>query len=276
MLRHVATVIMALPPTWFVLAQRPAPMVPLPEFPSPAMRRTCPKTSAHLKFLAPQRPGADCAPPSEAGAFCTPPPCGGGCTRPGEFCNLDTKKCEKCLPRYCCVTMPASLIMQSIVNSTMMGSAGSPHTTITTAALRTRLKGAVVVVKQPCPRNYHCEEGRVDDFRLFADDPHNPQSQCYAEANRCSRQEGCAEGSLSPTPWWTKLLALLFALLWLLLAKFMRCGHKAARSRGMTPLSRRRLASDNAIEMSLSSGLIVVRRNEHMALQNVGRRRRGD
>eukprot|EP01050_Picozoa_sp_SAG11_P031492 SAG11_NODE_9804_length_879_cov_1.648718_1_plen_132_part_00 len=53
------------------------------------------------------------------------------------------------------------------------------------------------------------------------------------------RGEGCAEGTVNPSPSWLKSMAAVAALLWLALAKCVRFTHKKAYARGWTVLSRR-------------------------------------
>ena len=77
------------------------------------------------------------------------------CGQPNEFCNLETGKCETCESSYCCVTMDATHLLEA---------AGAAYDVSDLNNESPRLTGPVVVAKRPCPRNYFCDKGRIDDY----------------------------------------------------------------------------------------------------------------
>jgi hypothetical protein len=194
------------------------------------VHQTCPVTAAELRFLQPFAAGCkgDHPPGSSSSPtlFCEPPPCAGGCTQPA-FCNLETRQCEQCAPRYCCATMNSSVALRRLAESLPPEQRAHPETSASTWL--DRLSGTVLLFKRPCPRGYHCDEGRVDDY-LNATATDSPDrgyiaardSHCFAREHQCSAAQGCPEGTDKPVGSASKVWPFVLSLLWLALALVSR------------------------------------------------------
>eukprot|EP01052_Picozoa_sp_SAG31_P028504 SAG31_NODE_2757_length_5139_cov_2.828968_4_plen_281_part_00 len=188
-----------------------------------AMRADCPRSYEAFDLIRPKL----CKPGSQVPCG---QPCGGGCPV-GKMCDLDgmiapgeAGRCVDCPPGRCCVTIPGELLAKGLENIAGIGGA-------TQLPIVHELSGAVLLNVRPCPRNFMCASGKMDDFRN-ASNRSVGGSNCYAD--RCRTLEGCPEGTTVPESRSNKLLALGFAALWLVCLKLVRKSYAMVRAKRWT------------------------------------------
>ena len=72
--------------------------------------------------------------------------------------------CVECPPGSCCVTMSADNITHGIEETAEAIDPLAGH--LVGPSATGRLAGAVLVYQKPCPRNYQCPVGMVDDAKM--------------------------------------------------------------------------------------------------------------
>ena len=144
-----------------------APAGPLPcDFMGNA-RQKCPLTSDAVARMLPidprvHQPKPPCQPgqdPERDSCWTkATAACDGGCDPP-LICDVNgimgkNGTCVECPPGRCCTTMPAKLALRQMVKALGASLPGFQPSVV----------GPTLVNLRPCPRNYKCDVGKVDDF----------------------------------------------------------------------------------------------------------------
>ena len=203
-------------------------------------------------------------------AVCSLPPGGegtptGGQCLDGYMCDINnvtgnvtladfSDACVPCAAGTCCVTMRADNITasQQEIKQALNPAAGfvpSP------GGSEPRLKGAVLVYQKPCPRNYQCPEGKVDDASMVGKGKEAGE-QCVSQ--KCHVYQGCPEGTTVPETGNQKVFAVAASLVWYGMVRLLRGFHKKNRAQKREKQrSARNLQLDTSSPApSLGSGLM--------------------
>jgi hypothetical protein len=230
------------------------------------MEAACP-ASYHAGALI--TPNPTTVPPANK-AVCSLPPGGegtetGGQCLDGYMCDINnvtgnvtqadfSDACVPCAAGTCCVTMRADNITasQQEIKQALNPAAGfvpSP------GGSEPRLKGAVLVYQKPCPRNYQCPEGKVDDASMVGKGKEAGE-QCVSQ--KCHVYQGCPEGTTVPETGNQKVFAVAASLVWYGMVRLLRGFHKKNRAQKREKQrSARNLQLDTSSPApSLGSGLM--------------------
>ena len=119
-----------------------------------------------------------------------------------------------------------------------------------------RLTGAVMVYQKPCPRNYKCPVGRVDDAKMVGKG-RKAGEQCVSQM--CKVYEGCPEGTTVPDSGSQKFFAFFASLVWFGVVRLLRFAHRKSRDRRLKQTrSARNLQLDHSASLAeLGTGLLA-------------------
>ena len=167
----------------------------------------------------------------------------------GHVRNMDfSDACVQCTPGTCCTTMPAQNLtrgLQDVVAEIV------PHSGLIPAHEDVvRLNGSILVYQKPCPRNYQCPHGMVDDARMVGKGAEAGE-QCVSQ--RCKVYQGCPEGTDIPDTGKQKIFAVVASLVWYVVAVQLRFCHRRSREKQLKKTrSSRSLQLDTASHRSYS------------------------
>ncbi len=134
--------------------------------------------------------------------------------------------CVRCPTGTCCVTMAADNLTRGLED--IIAEINPAAALLPTHEDKPRLAGAVLVYRRPCPRNYQCPEGMIDDARMVGKGA-DAGEQCVSQ--KCKVYQGCPEGTDIPDTGDQKIFALVASLVWYVAVIQLRFCHRKTRDK---------------------------------------------
>lgn len=134
--------------------------------------------------------------------------------------------CVQCPAGACCVTMNAENLTRGLENIVADINPAAAH--LPSHEDKPRIVGAVLVYRKPCPRNYQCPVGMIDDAHMVGKGTAAGE-QCVSQ--KCMVYEGCPEGTDVPDTGNQKIFALVASLVWYAAVVQLRFCHRKTRDK---------------------------------------------